>query len=135
MPGACYEFGNVVTLEMGREIILSHCLFGSCHLNLLLIHFCLSFVDSHRPFLCVDPITDSNLGDAINLWLSDQTAAIEQYLEISMWDISRVTSLSRGQVLVGRVIRWVQVTALVKKGGLWEGYRDGGVWGVLCEGG
>ena len=37
------------------------------------------------------PLTDDNFRTAINLWFSDEAAAIETYSHISNWDVSQVT--------------------------------------------
>ena len=46
-------------------------------------------------FVCgQEPITNNNISDAVNLWLSDQDAAEQLYGEIEYWDVSAVTNMS-----------------------------------------
>jgi formylglycine-generating enzyme required for sulfatase activity/N-acetylneuraminic acid mutarotase len=40
------------------------------------------------------PLTDDNFRTAIDLWFSDEAAAIETYSHISNWDVSQVTDFS-----------------------------------------
>ena len=39
------------------------------------------------------PITQSNIQDAVDLWVSNQTNAEEEYGHISDWDVSNVTNM------------------------------------------
>ena len=45
------------------------------------------------PFIGLSQINDSNIQDAVNLWVSDQEAAISAYGNISEWDVSDVTDM------------------------------------------
>ena len=45
------------------------------------------------PYIGFSQIDDSNIQDAVNLWVSDQQAAISTYGNISEWDVSNVTDM------------------------------------------
>ena len=45
------------------------------------------------PLIGFSQIDDSNIQDAVNLWVSDQQAAISTYGNISEWDVSNVTDM------------------------------------------
>ena len=47
------------------------------------------------PFIGLSQINDSNIQDAVNLWVSDQEAAISAYGNISEWDVSDVTDMDK----------------------------------------
>ena len=47
------------------------------------------------PLIGFSQIDDSNIQDAVNLWISDQQAAISSYGNISEWDVSDVTDMSQ----------------------------------------
>ena len=40
------------------------------------------------------PITDANIQTAVDLWVSDSSAATTTYGDISTWDVSQVTDMS-----------------------------------------
>ena len=40
------------------------------------------------------PITDANIQTAVDLWVSDPSAATTTYGNISTWDVSQVTNMS-----------------------------------------
>ena len=42
-----------------------------------------------------EPITDSNIYDARDMWFADRARAIETYGHISEWDVSEVTKMNR----------------------------------------
>ena len=43
------------------------------------------------------PITDANVNAAVKLWISNEQQARSQYGDISEWNVSAVTSLSRSK--------------------------------------
>ena len=45
------------------------------------------------PLIGFSQINDSNIQDAVNLWVSDQSAAESTYGNISEWDVSDVTNM------------------------------------------
>ena len=45
------------------------------------------------PFIGFSQINDSNIQDAVNLWISDQATATSTYGNISEWDVSDVTDM------------------------------------------
>ena len=45
------------------------------------------------PLIGFSQINDSNIQDAVNLWVSDQSAAESTYGNISEWDVSDVTDM------------------------------------------
>ena len=56
------------------------------------------------------PLTDDNFRTAIDLWFSDEAAAIETYSHISNWDVSQVTDFSgifrERDTFNGDISRW-----------------------------
>jgi surface protein len=46
-----------------------------------------------RILLVYEPLSDSNIKDAANLWVSNQPSAIATYGAVDTWDLSQVTSL------------------------------------------
>ena len=45
------------------------------------------------PLIGFSQINDSNIQDAVNLWVSNQSAAESTYGNISEWDVSNVTDM------------------------------------------
>ena len=43
------------------------------------------------------PITDANVNAAVRLWISNEQQARSQYGDISEWNVSAVTSLSKSK--------------------------------------
>jgi surface protein len=53
-------------------------------------------IESNKPVwgTCLTPITNSNIHEAVNLWISDVSTATTTYGNISDWDVSEVTNMS-----------------------------------------
>ncbi len=65
------------------------------HLNLVLIHHCLKVINLFGVLVqALTPITDANIQTAVDLWVSDPSAATTTYGAISDWDVSQVTDMS-----------------------------------------
>ena len=45
-------------------------------------------------WICSNTITDANIQTAVDLWVSDRSAATTTYGNISDWDVSQVTDMS-----------------------------------------
>ena len=46
------------------------------------------------PCTICEPLTDSNIHEAVDLWFSEETVAAYTYGHISAWDVSSVTDMS-----------------------------------------